>query len=173
VSLFLFKLLIIITLGDTRYSQILPTHMSAQSIICNLFNCGFAECRPSKTSKWDRFPATACNHLVMNCLPLKGTSSAIWWLWLDGHNYNSFHFRNAASNIIRICRPFSHWLRVPVVNNSMVWVRERTIPTERPPIVGEVISNFMGIKTATWSAWRIPTAVFSGFLDRSRYFSIK
>jgi hypothetical protein len=28
--------------------------------------------------------------------------------------------------------------------NSMVWVRERTIPTERPPLVGEVISNLCG-----------------------------
>jgi hypothetical protein len=28
--------------------------------------------------------------------------------------------------------------------NSMVWVRERTIPTERPPLVGEVIVNFCG-----------------------------
>jgi hypothetical protein len=26
----------------------------------------------------------------------------------------------------------------------MVWVRERTIPTERPPLVGEVIANFCG-----------------------------
>jgi hypothetical protein len=26
--------------------------------------------------------------------------------------------------------------------NSMVWVRERTIPTKRPPLVGEVIANF-------------------------------
>jgi hypothetical protein len=26
--------------------------------------------------------------------------------------------------------------------NTMVWVRERTIPTERPPLVGEVIDNF-------------------------------
>jgi hypothetical protein len=29
------------------------------------------------------------------------------------------------------------------------------------------------IEGATWSAWRIPSAVFLGFLDRSRYFSIK
>jgi hypothetical protein len=28
--------------------------------------------------------------------------------------------------------------------NSMVWVRERTIPTERTPLVGEVIANFRG-----------------------------
>jgi hypothetical protein len=40
--------------------------------------------------------------------------------------------------------------------NSMVWVRERTIPTERPQLVGEVIANFLWIEFATWSAWRIP-----------------
>jgi hypothetical protein len=28
--------------------------------------------------------------------------------------------------------------------NSMVWIREPTIPTERPPLVGEVIANFCG-----------------------------
>jgi hypothetical protein len=28
--------------------------------------------------------------------------------------------------------------------NFMVWVRERTIPTDRPPLVGEVIANFCG-----------------------------
>jgi hypothetical protein len=28
--------------------------------------------------------------------------------------------------------------------NSMVWVRHRTIPTEWPPLVGEVIANFCG-----------------------------
>jgi hypothetical protein len=47
--------------------------------------------------------------------------------------------------------------------NSMVWVRERTIPTERPSLVGEVIANFLRIEDAKWSAWRIPTAVFSIF----------
>jgi hypothetical protein len=47
--------------------------------------------------------------------------------------------------------------------NSMVWVREQTTPTERPQLVGEVIANFLRIERATWSAWRIPTAVFSVF----------
>jgi hypothetical protein len=28
--------------------------------------------------------------------------------------------------------------------NPMVWFRERTIPTERPPLLGEVIANFCG-----------------------------
>jgi hypothetical protein len=45
----------------------------------------------------------------------------------------------------------------------MVWVRVRTIPTERPPLVGEVIANFLRIEGATWSALRIPTALFSVF----------
>jgi hypothetical protein len=36
--------------------------------------------------------------------------------------------------------------------NSMVCVPERTIPTERPPLVGEVIADFLRIKGATWSA---------------------
>jgi hypothetical protein len=35
------------------------------------------------------------------------------------------------------------WLDA-VKKNSMIWVRERTIPTERPPLVGEVIANFCG-----------------------------
>jgi hypothetical protein len=43
----------------------------------------------------------------------------------------------------------------------MAWVRERTVPTERPPLVGEVIANFLRIEGSTWSAWRIPTAVLS------------
>jgi hypothetical protein len=43
----------------------------------------------------------------------------------------------------------------------MVWARERTLPIERPPLLGKVIANFLRIEGATWSAWLIPTAVFS------------
>jgi hypothetical protein len=42
----------------------------------------------------------------------------------------------------------------------VAWVRQRTIPTERPPLIGEVSENFLRMKGATWSAWRIPTAYF-------------
>jgi hypothetical protein len=35
-----------------------------------------------------------------------------------------------------------NWLKVKL--NSVVWVRERTIPIERPPLVGEVSANFYG-----------------------------
>jgi hypothetical protein len=43
--------------------------------------------------------------------------------------------------------------------NSMVWVRERAIPTERPPLDCQLVWT----EGATWSAWRIPPAVFSVF----------
>jgi hypothetical protein len=35
--------------------------------------------------------------------------------------------------------------------------------TERSQFVAEVSANFLQIEGATWSAWRIPTAVFSAF----------
>jgi hypothetical protein len=47
----------------------------------------------------------------------------------------------------------------------MVWVRERTVPTERPPLVGEVITNVVSVTD--------PYGRILGFLDRSRYFSVK
>jgi hypothetical protein len=31
-------------------------------------------------------------------------------------------------------------------------IRKRTIPTERPPLVGEVIANFLLREGATWAA---------------------
>jgi hypothetical protein len=31
-------------------------------------------------------------------------------------------------------------------NNAMALVRERTTPTERPPLVGEVSANFCGLR---------------------------
>jgi hypothetical protein len=62
--------------------------------------------------------------------------------------------------------PYNSGLHNPlskVIKNSVAWVRERTIPTKRPPPVGEVGVNFLRIEGATWSAWRIPMAVFQDF----------
>jgi hypothetical protein len=56
--------------------------------------------------------------------------------------------------------------------NSMVWVRERTIPTERPPLVGEVIGNFAD-KWCHVVSVTDPYCRTLGFLDRSRYYSIE
>jgi hypothetical protein len=59
--------------------------------------------------------------------------------------------------------PFSILTRHLAGYYSVVLVRKRTIPTERPPHVGEVSANFLQIESVAWSAQRIPTAVFSVF----------
>jgi hypothetical protein len=45
--------------------------------------------------------------------------------------------------------------------NSVAMGHERTIPTERLPLVGEVSVKFLPIEAVEWSAPRIPTTVFS------------
>jgi hypothetical protein len=55
------------------------------------------------------------------------------------------------------------WITLYIRNNSVALVRERTIPTERQPLVDEVITNFSGWSGDTWSARGIPTTVFSVF----------
>jgi hypothetical protein len=57
--------------------------------------------------------------------------------------------------------------------NSVTVVRNRTILTERPPLVGEVSANFLRVEGVAWSAQRIPRAVNIGFLDQNRYFFIQ
>jgi hypothetical protein len=53
------------------------------------------------------------------------------------------------------------------LTNSVALVRERTIPTERPPLVGEVSANFCGKRGVAWSVRRIPYGCNLYFLDRS------
>jgi hypothetical protein len=48
-------------------------------------------------------------------------------------------------------------------NTSVASVCDRTIPTERPPLVGEVNANFYGQGGFAWAARRIPTAIISDF----------
>jgi hypothetical protein len=53
-----------------------------------------------------------------------------------------------------------------IKKNSVALVRERTMPTERPPLVGEVVPT-----SCVVSATDPPPPVVSlGFLDRSRYY---
>jgi hypothetical protein len=49
----------------------------------------------------------------------------------------------ASTKVCNISRLFWRILR-DMKKNSVTWVRERTIPTERPPLVGEVSANFCG-----------------------------
>jgi hypothetical protein len=55
----------------------------------------------------------------------------------------------------------------------MVWVRKRTIPTERPQLVGEVIANFLPIQDDNVVSVTDPYGLIFGLLDMTRYFSIK
>jgi hypothetical protein len=64
------------------------------------------------------------------------------------------------------------WAQWRLGVTSVAFVRKRTIPAERPPLVGEVSANFSGDGVAL-SAQRILTAVNFGFLDRSCYLSIQ
>jgi hypothetical protein len=59
-----------------------------------------------------------------------------------------------------------------IKKNSMVWGRERTIPTEWPPLIGEVMPTFADRGCNVVSVTD-PYGGILGFLDSSRYFSIK
>jgi hypothetical protein len=52
--------------------------------------------------------------------------------------------------------------------NSVAWVLERSIPTERPSLVGEVSANFFRIECHVVSVTD-PYGRILGFLDRSSY----
>jgi hypothetical protein len=46
---------------------------------------------------------------------------------------------NVCSLLVNCSNEVNHHIKI-----SVVWVRERTIPTERPPLVREVIANVCG-----------------------------
>jgi hypothetical protein len=39
---------------------------------------------------------------------------------------------------------FGNFVRHIALKNSVAWVREQTVQTERPPLAGEVSANFCG-----------------------------
>jgi hypothetical protein len=54
-----------------------------------------------------------------------------------------------------------------LITNSVGLVRERTIPIERPPLVGKVNAKFCGKRGVPWSVRRILYGRNLGFLDRN------
>ena len=63
-----------------------------------------------------------------------------WDVSLIAQLYEIQDYRKALSVIS--CTDFRH--KRSIKKNSVALVRERTIPTERPPPVGEVSANFCG-----------------------------
>jgi hypothetical protein len=61
---------------------------------------------------------------------------------IDGHFTVQFHFTLRAAVMENYL--LSIWVNGMEKKNSVALVRERTIPTERPPPVGEVSANFCG-----------------------------
>jgi hypothetical protein len=55
------------------------------------------------------------------------------------------------------------YINIKKNQNSVALVRERTIPTERPPLVGEVSANCCRQRGVTWSVWQIPYGLNLGF----------
>jgi hypothetical protein len=53
--------------------------------------------------------------------------------------------------------------------NSVAVVRKRTIPTERPPLVGELSSNLCGYRVLRGQRNEFPRPLITDFLDHSRY----
>jgi hypothetical protein len=82
--------------------------------------------------------------------------------------------------IFLLWQVFANWISVANMatiaedfrykKNSVASVRERTIPTERPPSVSEVSSNFFKLEGANVVSVTNPYGRILGFLDRSRYY---
>jgi hypothetical protein len=52
----------------------------------------------------------------------------------------------------------------------VVLVRERTVPTERPPLLGEVSANFFADRRCYVVRAADPHGLILVFIDRSRYY---
>jgi hypothetical protein len=90
-----------------------------------------------------------------------GTSNVLWVAWVQRvwENLNSPRgeaIPTGTSNTHIVHKKELKTKRT----NSIAWVRKRTITTERQPLVGEFRVNVLWIESETWSARRIPTAVF-------------
>jgi hypothetical protein len=57
--------------------------------------------------------------------------------------------------------------------NSGALVRQRTLLTERPTLVGEVSANFSRERVSRGQRKESPRPLIFDFLDRSRYFPFK
>jgi hypothetical protein len=86
------------------------------------------------------------------------------------HEVKIIYFYDVCIELLKITYYFCFGRYIPVhilKLNSVVRVREPTILTERPPLVGEVIANFLGYKGCHVVSVTEPYGRILGFLDRS------
>jgi hypothetical protein len=116
------------------------------------------EAKPLKTEIKYTFETWGCEHLRA------GLISTPNLLYLTMTEQVSNHKKNRKMML--------HVLKfVPVMTkktNFVVWVRERTIPNERQPLVGEVSANFH--RRYHIASITDPYGSILGLLHRSRYF---
>jgi hypothetical protein len=108
--------------------------------------------------------------------PLAPTVSPVWHWW----RYQELMLPPAQLSVslqwanyfaMRLCRPHGEYIHKTKLN-SVAWVRERTVTTGRPQIVGEVSTNFCEKRVHVVSVTD-PYGHILGFLDRSRIFTYK
>jgi len=89
--------------------------------------------------------------------------------------YQALRYRSTTNRNIRTWLVYvSSSIEKKTKLNSVALVHERTIPTERPPSVGEVCANFLRIVGCHTVSATVTHGHFNlCFLDRSRYFLFK
>jgi hypothetical protein len=94
-----------------------------------LFVCSFAVCRNSRTAEKRIFQKF----------------HTYWGVLLTRVPLVQFCFKSHKNNIVFTIKPTSFFPQISNVTktNSVASVRKRTIPTERPPFVGDVSANFL------------------------------
>jgi hypothetical protein len=122
---------------------------------------------PFTTSK---IPGTQfCIHVILNvtsrnCEPKANTNWTEWWEGTcESRSYSNiskftcsavFSCKRQRRSMLQILQWPCKYVNIMLCENyknknetnSVAWVRELTIPTERPPLVGEVNANFLQIE---------------------------
>jgi hypothetical protein len=84
------------------------------------------------------------------------------YIWSSLHSTTEAWFKAKqwmGSSVVNGLEPWYKTVGLYIKNKqtiSVAWIRNRTIPTELPPLVGKVSVNFCGLKGVAWSVRRIP-----------------
>jgi hypothetical protein len=122
------------------------TLQQQQYAVCSSVTTGYC---------WNTCLNTLCSHVVRASLFLL-SSGSLQVASKISNGCIKTHASRLNKQLVETCS--RKWW--PSKKSSVAWVHERTIPTERPPLVGGVSANFFGYKSVAWSARRLPTSVF-------------